>query len=177
MTRANTAEGPKATIDPLSKNGWEGEIGVGKRRMLLAIVTYRVLADRNRVVLLHADSAGRLRRHGLVSLNAPYSRWQDAAVLHTKPFIFKGTRMLINLEASGGGSLTVQLYHASSTNDDHPLLTSTPVVLNGVDLVVSWGATKSHVGNATAVATYAGVAVRLVMTMQDCNLYGFQFTV
>jgi hypothetical protein len=96
-------------------------------------------------------------------------------VLHTKPFIFKGTRMLINLEASGGGSLTVQLYHASSTSDDYPLLTSTPVVLNGVDLVVSWGATN-HVGNATAVATYAGVPVRLVMTMQDCNLYGFQFT-
>jgi hypothetical protein len=51
--------------------------------------------------------------------------------------------MLINLEASGGGSLTVQLYHASSTSDDYPLLTSTPVVLNGVDLVVSWGATNS----------------------------------
>ena len=98
-------------------------------------------------------------------------------MLHTKPFIFKGTRMLINLEASGGGSLTVQLHRASSTNDDHPLLTSKPVVLNGVDLVVSWGATKSHVGNATAVATYAGVAIRLVMTIQDCNLYGFQFTV
>ena len=31
VTRANTAEGPKATIDPLSKNGWEGEIGVGKQ--------------------------------------------------------------------------------------------------------------------------------------------------
>lgn len=30
VTRANTAEGPKASIDPLSKNGWEGEIGVGK---------------------------------------------------------------------------------------------------------------------------------------------------
>ena len=87
-----------------------------------------------------------------MSLNAPYSRWQDAAILRTKPFIFQGSRMLVNLEASGGGSLTVQLYHASSTNDDSsPLLTSAPVVLNGVNLVVYWGATQSHVGNATAV--------------------------
>lgn len=84
--------------------------------------------------------------------------------------------MLVNVEASGGGSLTVRLYHAGSANDDNPLLTSAPVVLNGVDLVVDWGATQSRVGNATAVAMYSGVPVRLVLTMQDCNLFSFQFT-
>jgi hexosaminidase len=84
--------------------------------------------------------------------------------------------MLVNLEASGGGSLTVQLHDAASTNNEHPLLTSTPLVLNGIDLVVYWGATQSHVGNATAVAPFSGLPVRLVMTMQDCNIYGFQFT-
>ena len=45
ITRTNAAEGVSLSLDPTA-TGWESEIAVG-----------------------------RLRRHGLVSLDAPYSRW------------------------------------------------------------------------------------------------------
>ena len=46
---------------------------------------------------------------------------------------------------------------------------------NAVNLVVMWESRASILGNATAVAAYSGMPVRLVMRVQDCQLYGFRF--
>ena len=142
------------SIDPKSPHGeWMAEIGVG-----------------------------RLRLNGLVSLDAPYTTPAGAAVLTTKPLVFKGNTLLMNLDAGGGGSLYVQVYLAPNggavTGQPTILLTSNFLVHNGVDLEVAfasggnWG--KGTV-NTTGLATLAGKAVVLVLHMQDCKLYGLQF--
>ena len=69
----------------------------------------------------------------------------------------------------------LKLYAADSADDSKPLLTSTSLVTNGVDLPVVWGATSSGPGNTTAVSKFAGTPVRMVMVLQDCNLFGFRF--
>jgi hypothetical protein len=79
VTRTNTAEGISLSLDPLA-TGWESEIAMG-----------------------------RLRKHGLVSLDAPYSTNTDAAVLTTKPLIFRGKELVLNLNSAGGGSLMVEV--------------------------------------------------------------------
>ena len=119
---------------------------------------------------------GRLRLNGLVSLDAPYTDPAGAAVLTTKPIIYQGSKLLINLDAGGGGSLVVQVY---KQNSPEPLLTSNVLVHNGVELEAvfasgaAWGGGRP--ANTTAVAALAGTPVVLVLRMQDCKLYGLQF--
>ena len=84
VTRSNNAEGVSFSLDPASST-WQSEIAMG-----------------------------RLRRNGLVSLSAPYSRESEAAVLTTRPLVFAGRRLLLNLDASGGGSLVVQVVRVLS---------------------------------------------------------------
>ena len=146
VCRDQSSTGP--SIDPKSPHGeWEAEIGVG-----------------------------RLRLNGLVSLDAPYTDPAGAAVLTTKPIVYQGSKLLINLDAGGGGSLFVQVYRPNKTE---PLLTSNFLVHNGVDLEVAfvsgaaWGG--GRVANKTAVADLAGTPVVLVLRMQDCKLYGLRF--
>ena len=121
---------------------------------------------------------GRLRLNGLVSLDAPYL---SAATLITKPFIFTGRRLLVNANAGGGGSLTLELYRASAgdnNSSDHrstPLLTSVPLTHNGVKLEVQWDRTPRTRGNASACGEFAGIPVRMTMRLRDCSIYSFQF--
>jgi hypothetical protein len=150
VTRSNTDEYSGPSIDPKSPHGeWDAEIGVG-----------------------------RLRLNGLVSLDAPYTDPAGAAVLTTKPIIYQGATLLLNLDAGGGGSLFVQVF-TSEADTTEPLLTSNFLVHNGVDLEVVfvngavWGGGR-HI-NTTAIAQLAGTPVVLVLRMQDCKLYGLQF--
>ena len=105
-------------------------------------------------------------------------------MLVTKPLIFTGQRLQVNLDAGGGGSLIVEVHDAtassSSAGDAYggsgpPLLASLPLSFNAVDLIVMWESGASILGNATAVAAFSGMPIRLVMRMQDCKLYGFRF--
>ena len=95
-------------------------------------------------------------------------------MLTTKPIIYQGATLLLNLDAGGGGSVVVQVF---TPEDTEPLLTSNFLVHNGVDLQVAfvngavWG---GHV-NTTAIAQLAGTPVVLVLRMQDCKLYGLRF--
>ena len=100
----------------------------------------------------------------------------EASVLRTKPFVFSGRQLLVNLDPGGGGSLTVVVREHDA--DGPILLTSLPLVYNGVDLPVLFGASSPLFGgNATAdaVAPFAGVPIQLTMILQDCQLYGFRF--
>ena len=93
----------------------------------------------------------------------------------------------VNLDAGGGGSLVVEVHDAASTVTTAtpngapaplPLLVSLPLSFNAVDLAVMWPGPSdaaSALGNSTAVAEFSGMAIRLVMRMQDCKLYGFRF--
>jgi hypothetical protein len=93
------------SIDPASPHGeWEAEIGVGK-----------------------------LRLNGLVSLDAAYTSVSNASILTTKPLIFSGSKLLLNLNAGGGGSLYIEL-HLGSHASGPSLLTSNFLTHNGVDL-------------------------------------------
>ena len=115
---------------------------------------------------------GRLRLNGLMSLDAPYL---SDAVLTTKDFVFAGHRLLLNVNAAGGGSLVVEVHRADAPPGAPALLTSVPLTRNGVELEALWGATPTRAGNATAVGRLAGQPVRLVMRMRDCELYSFRY--
>ena len=149
VSRTNTAEDSGwRTIDTQSPHGqWESEIAVG-----------------------------RLRRDGLVSLDAPYTRRTDASVLQTKPFVFSGRQLLVNVDPGGGGSLTIEVREHDATGP--VLLTSVPLVYNGVDIPVLFGAASPLMGGnatASAITVFAGVPIQLTMVLRDCRLYGFRF--
>ena len=149
VTRSNVDEYSHLSIDPTSPHGeWEAEVAMGK-----------------------------LRVDGLVSLDAGYTSVEDAATLTTKPFVFAGSRLLLNLDASGGGSLFIQLYLATATASGSALVSSNYLVHNGVDLEVAFwnGSGKPGAVNTTAIASLAGMPVVMVMHMQDCKLYGLRF--
>ena len=83
----------------------------------------------------------------------------DAATLTTKPFVFSGARLLLNLDAGGGGSLFIEAHLGSASGP--PVLTSSFLTHNGVDLEVAFrpSANASETANATAIASLAGQPV------------------
>jgi hypothetical protein len=144
LTRSNVAEGLSYAIDP-SAHEWRSEIVMG-----------------------------RMRRNGLLSLDAPYSRESEASTLTTHPLRFQGRRLLVNLDAGGGGSLYVEVFRAGALTGS-PLLRSVPLVANGVALETQWGGTLSKFANATAIGALSGVPIVLRLIMQDCSLYSLRF--
>ena len=150
VTRTNTGEYSRAPIDAQSPGGqWLSEIAVG-----------------------------RLRRDGLVSLDAGYTSMSEASVLRTKPFVFTGRRLLVNMDPGGGGSLTIVVREHDAAG--LVLLTSVPLVYNGIDLPVLFGGdgrSPLRGGDATAeaIAKFAGVPIQLTVVLRDCRFYGFRF--
>ena len=55
---------------------------------------------------------GRTRRDGVLSVRGPYGK---AAELTTKPLIFRGDELWLNVDASGGGAVTVAVTSAVNT--------------------------------------------------------------
>ena len=55
---------------------------------------------------------GRTRRDGVLSIRGPYGK---AAELTTKPLIFRGDELWLNVDASGGGAVTVSVASAVNT--------------------------------------------------------------
>jgi hypothetical protein len=148
VTRGNFAEGTAFPISAGASHGWE------------CVITL-----------------GRMRRHGLVSLDAPFSVAAEAATLVTRPLTFRGERLLLNLEAAGGGSAYLEVYAAGATtsNESLALMKAMPLVASGVALEVSWKDPLRHIWNATAIAELAGLPIVLKVTMQDCKLYSLRF--
>jgi hypothetical protein len=109
-------------------------------------------------------AVGRLRRDGEVSLDSPYGI--AAATLTTHPLVYTGTELELNVDASGGGSVTVEMRSLSGA-----ALTgsSAPITHSSVRAKVSWGADEH------GVAQHAGHEVVLVFTMEEAKLFSFRF--
>ena len=106
-----------------------------------------------------------LRLDGFVSADADYAGGEI-----TTPLIkFSGKRLELNVDTSGGGSVTVELLDENDkpipgfSKDD-----VTPVNGNSVRMPVRWG-------DRADVSTLAGKPLRLRFHMRDCKMYAFQF--
>lgn len=105
---------------------------------------------------------GRLRTDGAVSIDGPYGR---AGNLTTKPLVFRGSKLYLNCDASGGGAITVCIRSAQS--GEMLLGPSSPIVHSSARAEVSWG--------AHSLEQLAGMAVVLTISIEEAELYSFQF--
>jgi len=106
-----------------------------------------------------------LRLDGFVSADTDYAGGEI-----TTPLIkFSGKRLELNVDTSGGGSVTVELLDENDkpipgfSKDD-----ATPVNGNSVRMPVHWG-------DRTDVNNLARIPIRIRFHMCDCKLYAFQF--
>mgnify|MGYP000892873034 CR=1 FL=1 len=108
-----------------------------------------------------------LRMDGFVSLHAK----ADWGMMTTKPFIFKGERLSLNVSTSAAGRVNVGFY----TLDDKPVpgySLSDCVTVRGdsTDLTVRWKGVGSDLGKLS------GKPVIMKIKMCDADVYSFQFT-
>jgi hypothetical protein len=106
-----------------------------------------------------------LRVDGFVSLWAPAAGGE----LVTKPLVFDGGNLALNLSTSGAGSLQVEIQDAAGRPLPGYALADCPEIF-GDDLAreVRWR-------KGGDVRTLAGKPVRLRFVLQDADLYAFQF--
>ncbi len=106
-----------------------------------------------------------MRVDGFVSAHAPYSGGE----IVTKPVIFEGGNLTLNVETSAMGSIQVELQDAEGnpiegyTLDDCP-----PIFCDDLCYVVRWD-------NGGDVRPLEGKPVRLRFVLKDADLYAFQF--
>ncbi len=116
------------------------------------------------------DRVPRLRRSvlrvdGFVSVNAPY----DGGQMLTRPFIFKGTRLLINYSTSAVGSIKVDVQdQAGAAIPDFALTEATEIYGDEIERAVSWK-------DGTDVSRLADRPIRLRFVMKDADLYSMRF--
>ena len=106
-----------------------------------------------------------MRLDGFVSLDAGFSTGQ----VLTKPVEFQGNVLRVNADASGGGSIRVELQDV----DGHPIegyreQDASFVSGNAVRLPVSWGSKMN-------LSQLRQRPIRLRFMMKDCKLYSYQF--
>ncbi len=106
-----------------------------------------------------------MRLDGFVSADAPY----EGGELVTPAIRFEGSRLELNVDTAGGGSVLVELLD----DDLEPIEgfsreDATPVNGNSVRMSVRWG-------EVSDVSALAGTPVRIRFVMRDCKLYAFQF--
>jgi len=106
-----------------------------------------------------------LRTDGFVSLRAPYCGGEFT----TKPVIFGGSRLVLNVATGAAGSVKVEIQDA----DGEPLKDR-----HLKDCVEFYGDTIAHTVSWRAgsdLAALVGKPVRLRFVMRDCDLYSLQF--
>lgn len=106
-----------------------------------------------------------LRTDGFISVHSGAMLGE----LLTKSFVFSGSELQLNYSTSAAGSLRVELQHS----DGKPILgfrleDCTPLYGDHIDQAVHWSGDKK-------LESLAGQPVRLRFTMQECDLYSFQF--
>jgi len=106
-----------------------------------------------------------LRLDGFVSATAGHS----GAEIVTRPLVFSGDKLELNVDCSAGGHVNVELQGA----DGHPLsefglAQCDRIYHNHLKKTVTW---KGRAG----LSHLAGTPVRLRLVMRDCRLYAFQF--
>jgi hypothetical protein len=117
-----------------------------------------------------ANKVPRLRRcvlrvDGFVSVNALY----NGGEMLTKPFIFKGTKLLINYSTSAVGSIKVEIQDQGGTAiSGFSLAEATEIYGDEIERAVSWK-------HGTDVSRLAGRPIRLRFVMKDADLYSMRF--
>lgn len=106
-----------------------------------------------------------LRTDGFVSVNAPYKEGE----MVTKPFIFSGSKLIINFATSAAGFIKVEIQdaagkpiHGYSIND------AQEIIGDDIERTVKWK-------KGSDVSTLSGKPVKLRFVMKDADLYSIQF--
>lgn len=106
-----------------------------------------------------------MRLDGFLSADAPY----EGGELVTPLIRFKGSKLELNVDTGGGGSVLVELLDSNlEPIEGFSREEATPVNGNSVRMPVSWGEVRD-------VSALAGTPVRIRFIMRDCKLYAFQF--
>ena len=107
-----------------------------------------------------------IRVDGFVSANAPFSGGEVV----TKPLIFEGGNLAVNLETGGAGSFQVEIQDAGGNPiDGYTLDECPPIFCDRLRHIVRW----EHQGGD--LRPLAGTPVRLRFVLSDADLYAFQF--
>jgi hypothetical protein len=105
------------------------------------------------------------RLDGFVSVNAPLS---GGKVL-TKPFMFKGTNLVLNLSTSVAGSVQVEVQDADGRPvSDFSAADCPEIYTDAIDHVVTWK-------RGADVTRLQGRPIRLLFLLKDADLYAFRF--
>ena len=105
------------------------------------------------------------RLDGFVSVDAVY----EGGELVTKPLLFSGSSLHLNINTSAIGSAAVGILDTDGNVIEGYDVTDCDVIRgNFIDKTVSW-----H--NNSDIARFSGKAVRLRFLMRDCKLFAFQF--
>ncbi len=107
-----------------------------------------------------------LRIDGFVSASAPVSGGQ----VLTKPILFAGGNLALNVETSGAGSVQVEIQDTGGAPVEGYTLDECPAIFcDSLRHIVRW----NHQGGD--VRPLAGKPVRLRFVLKDADLYAFQF--
>ena len=121
----------------------------------------------------------RTRLDGFLSLDAPLLKdgeegWGGAELL-TKPLVFAGKALQLNVDTGAAGSVLVEMQDAASGAPlpGFSLNASVPLVSNSVRAVVSWQTEGG--GETTDVGSLEGRTVRVRLVTLGTKLYSLQF--
>ena len=108
---------------------------------------------------------GVLRVDGLASVHAGY----QAREFVTRPLVFTGMRLVLNLSTSAAGSIQVELQDANGRPlPGHALADCPEIYGDKLEQVVSWK-------GGPDVKQFAGQPVRLRFVLKDADLYSIRF--
>jgi hypothetical protein len=114
---------------------------------------------------LSGISRGILRLDGFVSADTD----PQGGEITTKPFLFTGDRLELNLVTQSSGSVQVEVQDAAGTAiTGFGIEDADSITADDVRRVATW----NHSGN---VASLAGKPIRLRFIMKDARLFAFQF--
>jgi len=106
-----------------------------------------------------------IRPDGFVSAGAGF----DGGELVTRPFVFAGNRLTINYSTSAAGSIRVGMEYGDGTPlPQYDLSNCVEIIGDEITRTVSW---KS----GPDVGLLVGKPVRLRLSLQDADLFSFQF--
>jgi len=106
-----------------------------------------------------------LRIDGFVSMNAPLSGGEFT----TKPLVFDGTRLILNLATSAAGGIAVEIQDADGRPiPGYALSDCADLFGDEIERTVTWGEKKD-------VSGLAGIPIRLRFLLKDADVYSFCF--
>lgn len=106
-----------------------------------------------------------LRTDGFVSVNAPYAGGE----LITKPLIFEGEGLILNLSTSIEGGIRVELQTADGEAiPGFSLADCEPIIDDRIEHVVSWSGDSD-------ISKYSGRPIRIRFVLKDSDIYSFRF--